>query len=198
MRHQGVGTSQITPSHRFQVMNSKSTRFWSDCDTPLGRLTLTASDLGIDGLHFPGRAPQRDEADAHPELLAEVSQQLHEYFGGSRQRFDVELDLSGGTPFQRAVWQELLAIPYGETISYGQLAARLGRTDRVRAVGAAVGRTPVPILIPCHRVVAADGKLTGYLGGLQRKQALLDLEADVRSGRGAPHDLGPRQLALLA
>ena len=173
-------------------------QLWSDCDTPLGLLTLTATELGVDGLYFPGRAPQRDESGRNPELFAQAYQQLQEYFGGTRQRFELSLDLSGGTTFQQAVWRELLSIPYGETISYGQLAARLGRPDRVRAVGAAVGRTPTPIIIPCHRVVAADGKLTGYLGGLQRKQALLDLESAVRMGHAAPRDLGPRQLALLA
>lgn len=198
VRNRDLHTSQSADTDRFQVMNPNSKQQWSDCDTPLGLLTLTATDLGVDGLYFPGRAPRRDESGRNPELFAQASQQLQEYFGGTRQRFELALDLSGGTAFQQAVWRELLSIPYGETISYGQLAARLGRPDRVRAVGAAVGRTPTPIIVPCHRVVAADGKLTGYLGGLQRKQALLDLESAIRMGHAPPRDLGPRQLALLA
>ncbi len=178
-------------------MNTNSTRVWSGCDTPLGRLTLTANERGLDGLFFPGREPEHEEADNRPERFEQATKQVHEYFTGARTSFELELDLSAGTPFQQAVWRQLRAIPYGETVSYAELAARLGRTDRVRAVGAAVGRTPLPIIVPCHRVIASDGKLTGYIGGLQRKQGLLDLEAAVRSGQGAPTQLGPRQLALI-
>lgn len=174
-----------------------NTRVWSDCETPLGRLTLTASAIGLDGLFFPGRAPVRDEAGHRPERFEQAVAQLHEYFAGGRIAFELELDLSSGTEFQRSVWAQLRQIPYGETVSYGTLAARLGRSDRVRAVGAAVGRTPVPIIVPCHRVIASDGKLTGYLGGLQRKRALLDLEAAACNGRAVPTSFGPRQLALL-
>lgn len=177
-------------------MNVTTTRTWADCDTPLGRLTLTASELGLNGLFFPGHAPERREADHCTQRLERAADQLSEYFAGTRRRFDLVIDVSSGTPFQQAVWRELLSIPYGETLSYGQLAARLGRPDRVRAVGAAIGRTPLPIIVPCHRVLAADGKLTGYLGGLQRKQALLELEAAVRAGLGVPRTFGPRQLAM--
>jgi methylated-DNA-[protein]-cysteine S-methyltransferase len=179
-------------------MNDNTTRVWCDSDTPLGRLTLSASDAGLDGLFFPGRAPARDGADHCPERFEQAVVQLEEYFTGTRTQFDLAIDLSGGTPFQRAVWQELQAISFGETISYGELADRLGRPDRARAVGAAVGRTPLPIVVPCHRVVSAGGKLTGYLGGLQRKQALLDMEAAVRSGHSVAVELGhSRQLSLL-
>lgn len=177
-------------------MNITDTRVWSDCDTPLGRLTLTANDSGLDGLFFPGRAPERAEAARRPERFDRAFIQLHEYFAGQRTRFDLTLALSSGTPFQQSVWRQLLSIPYGETLSYSQLAVRLGRPDRVRAVGAAVGRTPLPIIIPCHRVLASDGKLTGYLGGLQRKRWLLDLEAAVRAGREAPATFAPPQLAM--
>jgi methylated-DNA-[protein]-cysteine S-methyltransferase len=178
-------------------MNADHSQIWSRCETPLGRLTLTANADGLNGLFFPGRSPALDEADRCPERFEQIAGQLEEYFSGARRRFEADLDLSCGTPFQRSVWQQLQSLPYGETISYGQLALRLGRPDRVRAVGAAVGRTPVPIIVACHRVIGSDGKLTGYLGGLQRKQALLDMEAAVRDGRGVPTALGPRQLALL-
>ena len=123
--------------------------------------------------------------------------QLQEYFAGRRQRFDLALRLEG-TPFQRRVWAALREIPYGQTRSYGDVAAAIGRLDRVRAVGAAVGRTPVPIIVPCHRVIGADGSLTGYGGGLQRKRALLDLESAVSGGAAPPAIWAGRQLSLLA
>lgn len=172
-------------------------RVWSDCETPIGRLTLTANAIGLEGLFFPGHAPERDEADHRPERFDQAVTQIHEYFSGRRTEFELELDLSSGTQFQQSVWMQLRQIRYGETISYGELAARLGRSDRVRAVGAAVGRTPLPILIPCHRVIASDGKLTGYVGGLQRKRGLLDMEAAVTAGGRVPTSWEPRQLALI-
>lgn len=174
-----------------------TTRFWSDCDTPVGRLTLTANARGLDGLYFPGRAPERDPAGRWPERFEQAKAQLDEYFAGTRTRFELELDLTRGTAFQRSVWTQLRTLPYARTISYSQLAARLGGIDRARAVGAAVGRTPIPIILPCHRVIGSDGSLTGYLGGLQRKRALLELELAVSNGRPAPASCGPRQLALL-
>lgn len=170
---------------------------WSSYESPLGKLTLTSGAGGLDGLFFPGRAPRLDEADHHPEQFADAVEQLGEYFAGVRLSFALALDLEVGTPFQRDVWRQLQLIPYGETISYTELANRLGRSDRVRAAGAAVGRNPLPIIVPCHRVIGADGTLTGYLGGLQRKQALLASEATIRSGRGSRVQFGPRQLALL-
>lgn len=131
--------------------------------------------------------------------------QLEEYFAGGRRRFDLELDL-GGTPLRRAVWARLLEIPYGATTSYGELAAgidpslypaRLARHERVRVAAAAIGRTPTPILVPCHRVIGADGSLTGYGGGLQRKQALLDLESRIAAGLPPEPAWSTIQLAML-
>jgi methylated-DNA-[protein]-cysteine S-methyltransferase len=178
-------------------MKANTSRIWGECLTPVGRLALTASDNGLDGLHFPGRGPERSEATRRDDLFERTVAQLHEYFAGARTQFELELDLSSGTPFQQSVWRELRSIPHGETITYGQLAARLGRADRVRAVGAAVGRTPVPVIIPCHRVIGSDGKLTGYVGGLQRKRSLLDLESAVRFGHPVPTTFATRQLVLL-
>ena len=172
------------------------TSHWTVYESPLGPLTLRGGPRGLTGLDFPGRGDARDEAAHDPEALAEPMRQLEEYFAGRRQRFDLALDLRG-TPFQRAVWARLLAIPYGATTTYGTLAAALGRPDRVRAVGAAVGRTPVPIVVPCHRVLGADGSLTGYGGGLHRKQALLDLERRGAAGHGPEPAWAFRQLALL-
>jgi methylated-DNA-[protein]-cysteine S-methyltransferase len=176
---------------------STSRRLWRSHETPFDRLTLTGSERGLTGLFFAGGAPRLDESDHRPDAFEQAMAQLDEYFAGTRQRFELALDLSAGTVFQRAVWDELQAIPFGRTISYGDLAARIGRLDRTRAVGAAVGRNPVPIIIPCHRVIAADGRLTGYVGGLHRKQALLDAEAAIRRGAGADFGSDARQLALL-
>jgi methylated-DNA-[protein]-cysteine S-methyltransferase len=165
---------------------------WTIHESPLGPLTLRGGPHGLTALEFPGRGAPRDEAGRAPDLFADAVAQLEEYFAGARRHFDLELDL-GGTPFQRGVWRRLLEIPCGETLSYGALARALGRPDGVRAVAAAVGRTPVPIIVPCHRVVASDGALTGYRGGLQRKQALLDLERGV----APPPGWAARQLGLL-
>jgi methylated-DNA-[protein]-cysteine S-methyltransferase len=170
---------------------------WSSYESPFGKLALTASNRGLDGLFFPGRAPRLIEMDAHPELFEAAIGQLDQYFAGTLRRFDLPLDLSGGTQFQQAVWHQLQAIPYGTTITYGDLAKRIGRPDRVRAAAAAIGRNPLPIIIPCHRVIGADGGLTGYIGGLHRKQALLDTENAVVQGNGSPTEFGTRQLALL-
>lgn len=148
---------------------------WTVHESPLGPLILRGGPSGLTALHFPRHGGPLDEADHTPAAFAEATRQLDEYFAGRRTRFELALDL-GGSPFQRAVWERLLATPYGTTVSYSQLADALGRRGRARAVGAAVGRTPVPIIVPCHRVLGADGSLTGYGGGLQRKQALLHLE----------------------
>ena len=114
--------------------------------------------------------------DPDHAVLKTAVQQLTEYFAGQRQRFDLPLDLSYGTAFQQSVWQVLLAIPHGGTTSYGDVSQRIGNPAAVRAVGAAVGRNPVSIIVPCHRVMGAHGALTGYAGGLHRKTALLQLE----------------------
>lgn len=169
---------------------------WTVYESPLGPLTLFAGSAGLAGLRFAGRADRLDEAGHRPDAFTTVREQLEQYFAGDRHTFALELDL-GGTAFQRRVWQELRQIPYGTTVSYSELARALGRPDRVRAVAAAVGRTPVPIVVPCHRAVAADGALTGYRGGLQRKRALLDLEARAAAGLDPEPAWAFRQLALI-
>jgi methylated-DNA-[protein]-cysteine S-methyltransferase len=146
-------------------------------DSPLGQLTLVAdSDGTLRHLYFPGTAPALDSADHDPDGLAAAVEQLEQYFRGERTVFELELE-TAGTPFQRSVWQELRSIPYGTTTTYGELARAL--EAQPRAVGSAVGATPIPIIVPCHRVIGSDGSLTGYGGGLPRKRALLDLEAGV-------------------
>ncbi|MFP4344176.1 MAG: methylated-DNA--[protein]-cysteine S-methyltransferase [Anaerolineales bacterium] len=156
--------------------------------TPLGALWLCATEEGLCGVEFGGPSeglrgalaryglavPLREEE--HP-FLARARTQIDAYFEGRVRTFDLPLELQG-THFQRAVWQTLLRIPYGETRAYGEVAAVLGRPRGARAVGQAVGANPVSILVPCHRVVGSDGQLTGYGGGLERKMALLELEQD--------------------
>jgi methylated-DNA-[protein]-cysteine S-methyltransferase len=149
-------------------------------DSPLGGVTLAATDDGLAGLWFDLQRHLPDmhgwqADDTHPVLLAAAAQ-LRDYFAGTRDHFDLPLDLSHGTAFQQAVWQALLAIPAGATTSYGALSLRVGKPAAVRAVGAAVGRNPISVIVPCHRVLGADGSLTGYAGGLDRKTALLALE----------------------
>ncbi|PIT78074.1 methylated-DNA--[protein]-cysteine S-methyltransferase [Limnohabitans sp. G3-2] len=151
--------------------------------SPLGELTLACSDRGLCGVWFEGQrhGPEAQlvqgwqSAPDHP-LLQATAAQLSDYFAGRRTVFDLPLDLSRGTAFQQSVWQGLLAIAAGTHHSYGQLAARLNKPLAVRAVGAAVGRNPVSIIVPCHRVLGSTGQLTGYAGGLERKRALLQLE----------------------
>lgn len=148
--------------------------------SPLGAMILAASDAGLAGAwfedqrHLPDCSGWRPGAD-HP-LLLEAMAQLDDYFAGRRATFDLPLDVTGGTPFQQSVWRALRTIARGETISYRALGERAGCPAAVRAVGAAVGRNPLSIVVPCHRVVGADGSLTGYAGGLERKRALLRLE----------------------
>jgi len=160
-------------------MHEHTNTIWSTYESPLGQLTLVAGPRGLRAISFPGRADhlRHDDATQEPAAFAEVAGQLDEYFAGERRTFDVAVDLDQGTPFQRAVWAEIARIGYGSTTSYGTIARALGRLDRVRAVGSAVGRTPVPIIVPCHRVVGTSGDLVGYGGGLQRKLALLELES---------------------
>ena len=178
-------------------MGTDRHRLWTDTVTPLGKLTLTASERGLDGLFFPGRARGLAEEDRCPERFEQIVAQLDEYFSGTRRQFELQIDLSAGTTFQQAVWEQLLRIPYGETVSYSQIAGRLGGPERVRAVGAANGANPLSIIVPCHRVIGADGTLTGYGGGLQRKQALLDIEAAVTQGGSLEMRFAPRQLTLI-
>jgi len=152
-----------------------STRF----PTPIGELLITASDSGLTGVWFPGTgevvAPPGDGRGPASAVLARTCEQLAEYFAGRRTTFDIPLDPLG-TAFQRRVWDALRAIPYGATLSYSDLARRLGDVRATRAVGAANGRNPIPIIVPCHRVVGANGALTGFGGGLDRKRWLLEHE----------------------
>ncbi|MEU6952943.1 methylated-DNA--[protein]-cysteine S-methyltransferase [Streptomyces sp. NPDC045714] len=148
-------------------------------DSPYGPLTLVATDGFLCALYMTDqrhRPPQETFGVPDPEPFGETVQQLTEYFAGDRTAFDLPLSL-GGTPFQRSVWEELLKIPYGETRTYGELAEELGKPGASRAVGLANGKNPVGIIVPCHRVIGASGSLTGYGGGLDRKQRLLAFES---------------------
>jgi methylated-DNA-[protein]-cysteine S-methyltransferase len=148
--------------------------------TPIGPLAVGALPAGIVAIHF---VDEPGPPHPHPPAcLAQALCELQEYFAGRRLVFTVPL-LPGGTPFQNAVWTRLAAIPYGRTLSYRDLAAAVGRPRAVRAVGAANGRNPISIIIPCHRVIGSDGSLTGYGGGLDKKQWLLDFEASIVGGR---------------
>lgn len=162
---------------------------WTVRESPIGPLTIAVGPDGITGISFPGRSAP---SDAQRDAIPEVTNQLDAYFAGELREFDLPLDLHG-TPLEKAVWQALLEIPYGQTSSYGEQAAKVDPAlfdydvepwQRARVVGAANGRNPVAIVVPCHRVIGADGSLTGYGGGLERKRALLDLESQ-------------RQLAIL-
>ncbi|GAB3360282.1 methylated-DNA--[protein]-cysteine S-methyltransferase [Lysobacter tyrosinilyticus] len=148
-------------------------------DSPVGPLLLAGSDAGLQLIEF--HAPRHpmprgdDWCEGDHAVLQQTQEQLDEYFAGQRQHFDLPL-APLGTEFQCRVWWELANIPFGETISYAKLAQRLGRPTATRAVGAANGRNPIPIVLPCHRVIGADGSLTGFGGGLPTKQFLLQLE----------------------
>jgi methylated-DNA-[protein]-cysteine S-methyltransferase len=154
-------------------------------DSPIGPLTLVADDGKLSGLYMEVRGHEPDPAAlghlgtlADDAVLGAAASQLGAYFGGERKEFDLPLSMAG-TGFQRTVWTALCDIPYGETISYGELARRIGQPSASRAVGLANGRNPVSIIVPCHRVVGANGSLTGYGGGLDRKRHLLALEQRV-------------------
>ena len=148
--------------------------------SPVGKLKLVASDKGLVAILWENDKPRRVrlselvEDDRHPVLL-KTEKQLEEYFAGQRKQFTVNLD-ARGTPFQKSVWDQLLAIPFGETRSYGELAKKLGNPRASRAVGAANGKNPVSIIVPCHRVIGSTGKLTGFAGGMETKAQLLSLE----------------------
>lgn len=148
--------------------------------SPVGALTLVAGDTGLAAVLWENDDPDRVRfgalgEDAQHPVLAETERQLSEYFAGVRRAFDLPLDFRG-TAFQKRVWEQLLAIPFGETRSYGEIARALGQPAATRAVGAANGRNPISIIAPCHRVIGANGALTGFAGGLKAKQYLLALE----------------------
>ena len=149
-------------------------------ETPIGELLVAGDTAGLSMIGFPKGSMRREpEPDwiFNEKPLAEACRQLQEYFSGKRREFDLPLRLSG-TEFQVSVLEALCNIPYGETVSYGEVARRIGRPRAVRAVGAANGRNPLPIVVPCHRVVGSTGDLTGFGGGLDTKEALLRLEAE--------------------
>ncbi|MGO3885654.1 MAG: methylated-DNA--[protein]-cysteine S-methyltransferase [Mycetocola sp.] len=155
-------------------------------DSPLGDLTIVGTAVGLTGVYFDEHrhAPalsDRGERVPVPQAqhhLQEAARQLTEYFADERQVFDLPHDVAG-TPFQHDVWRQLQLIPYGQTASYGEIAERLNNPNAVRAVGLANGRNPLSIIVPCHRVVGANGSLTGYGGGISRKRALLERERAV-------------------
>jgi methylated-DNA-[protein]-cysteine S-methyltransferase len=153
---------------------------YSYLESPIGKLLIAGDGEAIHYIYFPknGRAekPRPEWTESARGPVGEAIRQLREYFAGARTEFDLPLTPEG-TPFQRDVWQRLREIPYGETISYGELARRIGNPRASRAVGAANGLNPIPIVIPCHRVIGSNGKLTGFGGGLPVKEALLTLEA---------------------
>ncbi len=157
--------------------------YYDYLESPLGELLAIASDKGLTGLHLPG-ASHTPAIQAHWQRsaarFASLRGELADYFAGRRASFQIELD-TGGSPFQAAVWRALREIPYGRTSSYRDIAERIGRPRAIRAVGAANGRNPVSIIVPCHRVIGADGSLTGYAGGLPAKRYLLGLEGQART-----------------
>lgn len=155
-------------------------RYYDTYDSPIGGMLLAATDDGLSGVYFDrqkhhpgkGRDWKRDPANPH---LKRATAQLAEYFAGKRRKFDVALD-PAGTDYQKAVWRAISGVPFGQTISYGELARRAGFPEGARAAGAATGRNPIGIIVPCHRIMGANGSLTGYAGGLNKKRALLALE----------------------
>jgi methylated-DNA-[protein]-cysteine S-methyltransferase len=174
------------PSPR--LAHLEPTTFVQTWASPLGNMLLAAHDAGLLGVWFEGQKHypallESSESSAHQEahpVLRETQAQLQAYFDRRLSRFELPLDLRRGTPFQQSVWQALINIPSGRTISYALLSQHIGRPTAVRAVAAAVGRNPLSIAVPCHRVVGSNGSLTGYAGGLERKAALLQLEQHTR------------------
>lgn len=173
--------------HRMNATKEKPmSYFYKAMKSPVGVLKLVASDRGLAAILWENDDPKRvrlsplAENKDHPVLL-ETERQLSDYFAGKREKFSMKFDLAG-TDFQKEVWQALATIPFGETRSYAQIARQIGRSKAVRAVGAAIGRNPISIIVPCHRVIGSNGKLTGFAGGLETKAALLRIESE----SGAP------------
>jgi methylated-DNA-[protein]-cysteine S-methyltransferase len=152
---------------------------YSYVETPIGRLLLAGDEDAVRQIHFAPNSPEAEWENRATEPIKEAAKQLMEYFSGRRTSFDLPL-APEGTSFQKSVWRQLCDIPYGETISYGELARRVGNPKASRAVGAANGQNPLPIVVPCHRVIGANGKLTGFGGGIPVKEALLALESRQR------------------
>jgi methylated-DNA-[protein]-cysteine S-methyltransferase len=152
-------------------------------ESPQGQMLLVADGEGISGVYFDGqkylpRVAQEWRRDARHTPLRQAKRELAEYFGGERERFETEL-APEGTPFQRSVWKAISTVGFGKTITYSELARRAGFPGSARAAGAATGRNPLSIIVPCHRIVGSNGSLTGYAGGLDRKRALLALESGI-------------------
>jgi methylated-DNA-[protein]-cysteine S-methyltransferase len=160
---------------------SASRMAWTTYDSPLGSFTLEGDAQSLRRIYFPSETPRLPERERDPAALVCAQGQLEQYFAGDRRTFELELEPQG-TPLQLRVWRALQQIPYGQTTTYGAIADELGvlgseHDPPARIVGSAIARTPIPIVIPCHRVLAADGALRGYRGGLEIKRALLDFEA---------------------
>ncbi|MCI5053056.1 MAG: methylated-DNA--[protein]-cysteine S-methyltransferase [Simkaniaceae bacterium] len=147
-------------------------------DSPVGALRIIATDAGLHAIMWDVDTQELPFPKQMHPIIEETKRQLSEYFAGTRRAFDLPLAIDG-TPFQKRVWQELAKIPYGETISYGEQARRIGDKNKARAVGCANGHNPLSIVIPCHRVIGASGKLTGFAGGLDKKSHLLELESNL-------------------
>jgi methylated-DNA-[protein]-cysteine S-methyltransferase len=149
-------------------------------DSPLGQILIAASDDGIKGLWFENQLHHPDitgwQTVRSQKWLDQCASEIQSYFDGTLREFKSRLSVPWGTAFQQAVWRELLLIPFGQTTSYGELATRINKPQAVRAVGAAIGKNPWSIIVPCHRIIGANGSLTGYAGGLERKTSLLRLE----------------------
>jgi len=180
----GSGSRNLRPRNQKRIQRKMTATFaanlmsFTQVESPLGPLRLVAAPAGLRSIEFvTGNRPVRihPEWRENMEQLREPIRQLRAYFSGQLEGFDLPLEPQG-TPFQLAVWRRLCEIPYGETISYGELARRLGNPKASRAVGLANGSNPIPIVIPCHRVIGSNGKLTGYGGGLDIKEKLLALE----------------------
>src|ERR1700722_14393777 len=169
-------SGRATPNRKANRMNL----LYKFVPSPVGKLKIVASDRALVAVLWENDNPKRVRLSNFPEdrdnsILLRTEGELHEYFAGKRGGFSVPLDLRG-TAFQKQVWERLLGIPYGETRTYGQLAAQLGNPRATRAIGAANSRNPISIIVPCHRVIGASGKLTGFAGGLDAKAHLLSLE----------------------
>ncbi len=169
---------------------------WDLVETPIGTLTVLGAGDRLRGIRFGDRGLGLAPAARDATALEPARRQLAEYFAGERRGFELELDLGGrGDELSRRVWAELRRIPYGETVSYGEVGARVGHDDP-RDIGTCVGSTPIPIVIPCHRVIGADGSLRGYGGGLWRKEFLLRLEHEASGAGGTPIWARGEQLSL--
>ena len=171
---------------------TKAMKYFTHVDSPLGTMLLVSNGSSLTGLYFVGQKyvaqPAEDWIQTEvAQPFPDVKRQLAEYFAGERRTFDLPLSFEG-TPFQQRVWRAIAAIPHGQTISYGALARSVGTPRSVRAAGAATGRNPISLVVPCHRVVGSDGSLTGYAGGLDRKRRLLALET---SDGGSVRELRP-------